>query len=194
MSFDHLTGEFPSELVRKNMPEPDAIPIVAIGEEIAVAVRCFRNDVPARLPRLRERIRQFSELREGLARAYNTAFGATVKRAMVMIIFTENVVLSDADADEAAASHVTLFDGKDLEYYETLVSHLGPAAKYQLLADTLPGKQIPGLEIRVPAVKTRIGGSNCYTFSMSPEYLLRSRTSRIVQRGRRPMCIHIRGC
>ncbi|HUP60440.1 MAG TPA: DGQHR domain-containing protein [Thermoanaerobaculia bacterium] len=173
LAFDHLTGELPSELVRKNAPEREAIPIVAIGEEIAVAVRCFRNDVPGRLPRLGERARKFAELREGLARASNAAFGATVKRTVVMIIFTENVIISDADATEASSAHVTLFDSKDLEYYETLVSHLGPAAKYQLLADTIPGKQVPGLEIRVPAVKSRIGGSNCYTFSISPEYLLK---------------------
>lgn len=173
LSFDHLTSEFPSELTRKEPAEAEAIPIVAIGEEIAVAIRCFRNDAPGRLSRLGERVRKFAELREGLARACNAAFGATVKRTLVMIIFTENVIVSEADTNDAAASHVTLFDGKDLEYYETLVSHLGPAAKYQLLADTIPGKQIPGLEIRVPAVKTRIGGSNCYTFSMSPEYLLK---------------------
>jgi DGQHR domain-containing protein len=37
----------------------------------------------------------------------------------------------------------------------------------------LPGKEVSGLAIRVPAVKTRMGGSNCYTFSISPEYLLK---------------------
>ncbi len=37
----------------------------------------------------------------------------------------------------------------------------------------LPGKTIAGLEIKVPAVKTKMGRSTCYTFPISPEYLLK---------------------
>jgi len=62
---------------------------------------------------------------------------------------------------------------KDLEYYEKLTAHIGPAAKYQFFADMLPGKSVPGLAIRVPCVRTRIGAFNCYTFPISPEYLLK---------------------
>lgn len=58
-------------------------------------------------------------------------------------------------------------------YYESLVSHLGPAAKYQFFADMLPGKGVQGLALRVPAVRTKMAGSYCYTFSISPEYLLK---------------------
>jgi DNA sulfur modification protein DndB len=42
-----------------------------------------------------------------------------------------------------------------------------------MLADMLPGKTIPSLSIRVPAVRTKMGGAFCYTFSISPEYLLK---------------------
>jgi DNA sulfur modification protein DndB len=37
----------------------------------------------------------------------------------------------------------------------------------------LPGKTIPGLEIRVPAIRAKMGGYTCYTFAASPEYLLK---------------------
>jgi DGQHR domain-containing protein len=37
----------------------------------------------------------------------------------------------------------------------------------------LPGKEIAGLSIKIPAIKTKMGGYNCYTFSISPEYLLK---------------------
>ena len=67
----------------------------------------------------------------------------------------------------------SFFDDHDLGYYENLVSHIGPAAKYQLLADMLPGKAVPGLALRVLAIRTRMGGFRCYTFSISPEYLLK---------------------
>ena len=32
---------------------------------------------------------------------------------------------------------------------------------------------MPNLEIRVPAIRTKMGGTHCYTFSISPEYLLK---------------------
>lgn len=44
---------------------------------------------------------------------------------------------------------------------------------YRVLADLLPGRTIPALAIRVPAVKTKIGGVSAYTFAISPEYLLK---------------------
>ncbi len=37
----------------------------------------------------------------------------------------------------------------------------------------LPNKEVPGLRIRVPAVRTKMGGTNCYSFCISTEYLLK---------------------
>jgi len=70
-------------------------------------------------------------------------------------------------------SNIVLFDENDLSYYENLVNHLGQAAKYQIFADMLPGKEVSGLSIRIPAIKSKMGGSNCYCFSISPVYLLK---------------------
>lgn len=68
---------------------------------------------------------------------------------------------------------MVLLDVADLDYYETLVHHLGPAARYQFLAELVPGRTIPGLEIRVPALQSKMGAHTCYTFSLAPEYLLK---------------------
>ena len=50
---------------------------------------------------------------------------------------------------------------------------MGPAAKYQLLSDMIPGKPVPGLAARVPAIRSKMGGFFCYTFSISPQFLLK---------------------
>lgn len=91
----------------------------------------------------------------------------------MLAIFVSDIVISEEDQREAEKAKVLLFSEKDLNYYESLVSHLGLAAKYQFFADMLPGETVPGLAIRVPAVRTKIGGTYCYTFSISPEYLLK---------------------
>ena len=100
-------------------------------------------------------------------------FGAEPRRQPIMAMFLQNANLSDNDKARAKEANVALFDEDDLTYYEGLASHLGPAAKYQFLADCLPGRSIAGLELNVPAVKSRMGGHNCFTFSISPEYLLK---------------------
>lgn len=68
---------------------------------------------------------------------------------------------------------MVLLDEHDLDYYEKLVVHLGSAAKYQFFADLMPGKDVPGLRIRVPAIRHKLGGTYCYNFASSPEYLLK---------------------
>src|SRR5262249_43604457 len=66
-----------------------------------------------------------------------------------------------------------LLDQKDLEYYENLVGQIGIAARFQFLADILEGRAIPGLEIVVPAIRSKMARITAYTFSVSPEYLLK---------------------
>lgn len=174
MAFPYLTDEYPSSLVvGQGTDDAIQIPVIAIGEEIALVARCHRNSTHGRMPRFKEWVQRFADIRERLAHQVNSGFNRTVKRTIVMVAFLENVTLSEADEAFANEHRIVTFAEKDLEYYETLTAHLGPAAQYQLLADVLPGKAIPGLEIRVPAVKLRIGSNVCYTFSITPEYLLK---------------------
>jgi DGQHR domain-containing protein len=88
-------------------------------------------------------------------------------------MFLKNFELSETDRVRAKDAKVVIFGERDLEYYERLQHHVGSAAKYQFLAECMPGKPIRGLEIVVPAVRTRMGGHDCYTFSIAPEYLLK---------------------
>src|SRR4029079_12857526 len=41
------------------------------------------------------------------------------------------------------------------------------------LAEVFRGRQISGLELRVPALRSRIGGLTWYTFAIRPDYLLK---------------------
>src|SRR5206468_744556 len=112
-------------------------------------------------------------IQQRFATSVNQQFPTQFKRHSALAMFTSQVVLSDNDRKRAQEAKVSLFDEKDLEYYEGLVAHLGPAVRHQFLADLLPGKSVPGLFLRVPAVRTKMGGYNCYTFSVSPSYLLK---------------------
>jgi len=102
-----------------------------------------------------------------------TQFPAYHKRVSIIVLFTWDLIVTDNDIERASNENVVLLNEKDLDYYELLASHLGTAAKYQFFADLLPGKRIHGLEIRIPALMSKLGKYTCYTFSITPEYLLK---------------------
>lgn len=149
--------------------------VVAIDDELALAIECKTSDKIAKRHQFQQELAKLGGFRDRFIRAVNTneALKAAGKRTAVMAFFLENIIISDNDRERAREANVLIFDEGDLEYYEKLVTHLGPAARFQFYADAAPGKLISGLAIRVPAVKTKMGGHNCYTFPISPEYLLK---------------------
>ena len=149
------------------------VDVVGIDDETAVAIECKSSEKLSSRPQFQEELAKHFLIRERFANAVSSQYKASYKRQVVLVMFLSNITLSDNDKARAKAANVILFDDHDLTYYENLTKHLGPAAKYQFLADMLPGKTIPGLEIRIPAIRTKMGGQNCYAFSVSPDYLLK---------------------
>lgn len=91
----------------------------------------------------------------------------------MLAFFTWDLIMTDNDLERAEQQKVAIINEHDLDYYEQLVSHLGPAAKYQFFADMLPNRRIHGLEISIPALRTKMGNNTCYLFSITPAYLLK---------------------
>jgi DNA sulfur modification protein DndB len=149
------------------------IDVVAIDDEVAIAVECKSSERESRKPQFQDDIAKHAGIRKAFAQAANAKQWGARKHHIGLAIFTSNILPSQNDRERAASANVVLFDEHDLAYYERLVSHLGPAAKYQFLSDLLPGKVIAGLQLRVPAIRTKMGGTYAYTFLASPEYLLK---------------------
>jgi len=175
MGFPFLSPDDSFLFVNPKEPDfpGDSIDVVGIDNEIALAIRCRYSSKRTAMPHLQKEISDFGNIRERFSRMVNKEYGTTHKRQVVFVEFLFNVTVPDTEREVAEKANVILFDEQDLKYYESLTSHIGPASKYQFFADMIPGKRVPGLEIRVPAVKTKMGGTNCYTFSISPEYLLK---------------------
>jgi len=175
MGFPYLSGEGGASIVisQNDPPLTNQIDCVAIDGEVALGVECKSSREFAKRARLQEEIAKVAAVRPAFSKAANGIGSNENKRSTVMCMFLSNASLSETDIARAKESNVVLFDDTDLEYYEKLVLHLGPAARYQFLADLLPGKDIPGLKIRLPAIKLRLGGGEAYMFAISPEYLLK---------------------
>ncbi|MBI2861393.1 MAG: DGQHR domain-containing protein [Chloroflexi bacterium] len=176
MGFTHLSGAGGAQLLvnPKDADGPKTqVDVVGIDDEVAIAVEAKSCEKAARRPQFQEELGKFNLIRPRFAQCVHESFATPVKRQVVLAMFTSNVILSDNDKKRAHEAQVILFDQHDLAYYENLAAHIGAAARYQFLADMLPGKPVAGLALRVPAVWSRMGGYNCYTFSISPEYLLK---------------------
>jgi len=176
MGFDYLSGERGAKL-RIKSDDPDSptnqVDVVAIDHDVALAVECKSAEIPKKNPRFQEQLAKHGEIRKRFSAAVRNKFSGDIKRQIALVMSISNIVLTDNDKKRAADQNIVIFDGSDLAYYETLVMHLGPAARYQFLSDILPGKHIQGLDLTVPAVRSRMGGFYCYTFSISPEFLLK---------------------
>lgn len=175
MGMSHLSGESGGQLTvhAKQGLTQHTYSVFGLDDEVALGIDCLASGVWGRRSQLIQEIEELSQTRAALSKSLNLQYEREPRRQIVLAIFTSNIAISDAERSAARNGNVQLFDDKDLAYYESLASHIGAAARYQFLADMLPGKDVPGLAIRLPAVRTKMGGTNCYTFSITPEYLLK---------------------
>ena len=176
MNFKFLSGHGGAKLVinpkDSNSPKSQ-IDVVAIDSEVAIAVECKSSKEYKKRLQFQEELGKFNQIKEPFNRAVKVYSESAIKLQRVFIMVMNRALLTDMDKERAKKSNIVLFDENDLSYYENLVNHLGEAAKYQIFADMLPGKEISGLSIRIPAIKSKMGGCNCYCFSISPDYLLK---------------------
>lgn len=178
MQFDYLSGKNGAKLpidLRNPSGPTTQLDVVGIESDLAVAIECKSQERLQKRSSLAGELARLADVRDRFAKACNSQsqFPADHRRHSALVFFTSNVDVTKNDRERAAESRIVLFDERDLDYYEKLIAHLGPAAKYQFFADMLPGRPISGLEIKVPCVRSNIGKSTCYSFPLSPEYLLK---------------------
>jgi DNA sulfur modification protein DndB len=176
MGFTYLSGEGGAQLILdpKDPKSPtNQLDIVAFDDEVAVVIECKSCVTSKKLADFAEDVAKHVGSRDLFIKSLRAEYPTPSKRLVKFAMFTSNVLVSDKDQARADEKGVVLFDENDLAYYESLVDQIGQAARFQFLSDVVPGHTIPGLEMVVPAVRARMGGKRCYTFPVSPEYLLK---------------------
>lgn len=95
------------------------------------------------------------------------------KRKVKFIWATHNYILRQLDRDMLHKLNIAYFDDSAITYFYNLVSHLGTAAKYQLLGNLFAKQEISNMDNRIPAIQGKMGGYTYYSFSIEPEKLLK---------------------
>lgn len=89
------------------------------------------------------------------------------------IFATNNVIVSSETEARIKNADIAYLDQDSIGYYHELASHLGSAAKFQLLGNLFQGQQISAMDSKVGAIKGKLGGYTYYSFAIEPERLLK---------------------
>ena len=175
MGFSHLSGPKGARLTTGSIEDPlsNQVDVVALDHEVALSIECKSSTAQARRRLLQLEMAKHGQLRIAFQQAVQRQWPSDEKRPVVFAFFTHHAQLSDTDRARADQGGIVLLDDHDLDYYEDLASQVGAAARFQFLADLLPGRPISGLKATFPAVRTKMGGFQCYTFAATPDFLLK---------------------
>ena len=158
---------------RRGAPEwSKQIDVFAQDEETLVFVECkVSNELKQR--RLGKDIESFANSKRYLAQAAKKYYGANFRPKILWLFVTENNIWSKPDTEKAKAENIKVITEREFVYFKQIVDHIGPAARYQFLAEFFENKNIPELkDKKVPAIKGKLGGKSFYCFVTTPKQLL----------------------
>ncbi|WP_210168427.1 DGQHR domain-containing protein [Devosia sp. Root635] len=149
------------------------IDVYAEDGETALVIECkSRSDRGRRS--LQKDIQETISLQQYFRDSINRRFSGKPRPKIVWIYVTNNILWSTPDIERADAHDIKVITENELQYFETFVKHMGPAGKYQILGEFLRGQKVAGLaDVKLPAIKGRIGGETFYSFVTTPRNLLK---------------------
>lgn len=149
------------------------IDIFAKDDETVVIAEC-KSSEDLKKRSLQLEIAEFSLLQKPLADSIKKYYRFNFKPKILWLFITENIIWSQVDRDRAKSENIRIITDREYKYFKQIVDHLGPAAKYQFLAEYFQGQSIPEMrDKKIPAIRGKLGGKIFYCFVTSPKQLLK---------------------
>ena len=151
------------------------VDVYAEDEDTAFVIECKSRTVRGRRS-LQKDIQETISLQSYFSTAINKRFASNGKKKpkIVWVYATINILWSAPDLARSADGRIRIITENELQYFETFVKHMGPAGKYQILGEFLKGQKVSGLSnVKLPAIRGRIGGERFYSFVTTPRNLLK---------------------
>lgn len=166
--------QFGALIQRKGAKDlPKQIDVFARDDETVIVAECKSRGVLGSRS-LQKDLAEFASLKGPLANAVKKHYGDEFKPKIIWVFVTYNIVWTKPDIERASGQSICRITERELRYFDQLASHLGPAARFQFLAEFLEGQKIPELaERHVPAIRGKLGGKTYYSFVTTPQHLLK---------------------
>ena len=165
---------FNIEIKRWNVPPiRKQIDIFAKDDETVVVAECKSSET-LRRQSLKKDIEEFANLKGPISTSTKKHYGGRFKPKIIWMFVTENIIWSDPDKHRATGENIRIVTEHELRYYVQIANHIGPAARYQFLAEFLQNQDIPELSDKtVPAIRGKLGGQKFYCFITTPKDILK---------------------
>lgn len=149
------------------------VDVFARDDETVLVIECKTKEKRGRRS-LQKDLAETKSFKSQMQAAIRAFYGETFRPKIVWAYTTRNIIWSENDLARAAEIGVKVLTENELNYYDAFARHMGPAGRFQLLAEFLEGQKIPELEgVRVPAIKGKLGGAIYYAFVTTPRHLLK---------------------
>ena len=175
MSYDKLNGKrFVIQFDRNDGSRGrKQIDVFACDSETAFVIECKSRESRGRRS-LQKDLLETIALQRYIRKSIYSSYGNTSKPKIIWAYATQNIIWSEEDVARASDGTISILTENELQYLDTFVKHLGPAARYQVLGEFLKGQKVPGLgEVRLPAIRGKLGSETFYSFVGTPRTLLK---------------------
>lgn len=146
------------------------IDVYAEDEQTIVVVECKASENFTKRS-LQKDIGEFASLKGQIATAIKLHRPDSAAKRIIWIMATHNVGWSEEDIKRAESQNIQVVREQERRYFSELAHQIGPAGRFQFHSNFL-AKTKAMEQIRVPAIKTKLGGQTCYFFSASPNDIL----------------------
>jgi DGQHR domain-containing protein len=149
------------------------VDVYAEDDETVVVVECKSKEQRGRRS-LQKDIQETISLQSYFRNSIYKRFDGKPKPKIIWVYATSNILWSVQDIERAEAGGIRIITENEIQYFETFIRHMGPAGRYQVIGEFLKGQKVPGLSnVKLPAVRGKIGGETFYSFVSTPRDLLK---------------------
>lgn len=147
--------------------------VFAKDDETVVVIECRSKETRGR-KNLSKDLQESASLQKAASITIKKHYGSNFKPKIIWAYVTHNIIWSEPDLEQANASNIRVITENELQYFDAFIKHMGPAGRYQFLAEFLENQEIHGLSnIKVPAIRGKLGGNRFYSFVTTPRHLLK---------------------
>ncbi len=147
--------------------------VVAEDDETVVVVECrFREDRGRKS--LTKDIAESKLAKRALQKKLQARHGSNNKHKILWLYATRNIIWAAKDIEEAVAAGIKVITENEYQYFDSFIRYMGPAGRFQFLAEYFEKQDIPGLDdVRIPATQGVFGKNKFYSFVTTPRRLLK---------------------
>ncbi|MCU4180196.1 DGQHR domain-containing protein [Bosea sp. BH3] len=153
-------------------PITKQIDVLAFDDETVVVAECKACETRSKRS-LRKDISEFEANKKAIANALKHYLGKDGGQKFLWLFVTRNIEWSTTDRGLAEQHNIRIVSERDLRYFSEIAKRLGPAGRFQFHATYLAATKVDALrDVKVPAIRTKVGGCQAYFFVAPARKLL----------------------